>query len=152
VMYNNCGGPRLASYVNSMSRTILGDFSSEEVLGLTYKVQNYQEANLAELPHNGLSANYVERETRRAVAGVSSRSGEAPRTTGTLDAGGAVKIWPGIDIDIPTGRNEKKTEPQDVRGAVRAALGAGADGVILSRKYSEMRLSNLRAAGEALRS
>ena len=38
-----------------------------------------------------------------------------------------------------------------MRDAVRAALGAGADGVILSRKYSEMRLANLRAAGEALR-
>jgi len=66
--------------------------------------------------------------------------------------GGAVKIWPGIDIDIPTGANEKKTQPEDVRESVRAALGAGADGVLLSRKYSEMRLANLRAAGEAVRS
>jgi hypothetical protein len=61
-----------------------------------------------------------------------------------------VKVWPGIDIDIPTGLDEKKTEPQDVRAAVRAALSAGADGVILSRKYSEMRLANLRAVREAL--
>jgi hypothetical protein len=152
VMYNNCGGPRLASYVNSVSRTILGDFSPEEVLGLTYKVQNYQEANLDELPRKGLSANYVERETRRAIAGgVSAQSAESSRATGRLDGSGAVRIWPGIDIDIPTGKDEKKTEPQDVREAVRAALGAGADGVILSRKYSEMNLANLRAAGEALR-
>jgi len=64
---------------------------------------------------------------------------------------GAVKIWSGIDIDIPTGRDEKKTEPWDVREAVLAALRGDADGVILSRKYSEMRLANLRAAGEALR-
>jgi hypothetical protein len=148
VMYNNCGGPRLASYVNSISRTILGDFSPEEVLGLTYKVQNYQEANLAELPRKGLSADYVERETRRAVAGVSSHSAESASVANTL---GAPKIWPGIDIDIPTGQDEKKTEPKDVRDVVRAALGAGADGVILSRKYSEMRLPNLRAVGEALR-
>jgi len=148
VMYNNCGGPRLASYVNSISRTILGDFSPEEVLALTYKVQNYQEANLAELPRKGLSADYVERETRRAVAGVSSHSAESASAANTL---GTPKIWPGIDIDIPTGQDEKKTEPKDVRDAVRAALGAGADGVILSRKYSEMRLPNLRAAGEALR-
>ena len=63
----------------------------------------------------------------------------------------AVKIWPGIDIDIPTSKGEKKTEPQDVREAVQAALDADADGVILSRKYSEMRLSNLRAVGGALR-
>jgi len=135
VMYNNCGGPRLASYVNSVSRTIFADFTAEEVLGLTCKTLNYQETNLAGLPSQGLSANYVERETRRAIAGVQN----------------TVKIWPGIDIDIPTGRDEKKTEPRDVRDAVRAALGTGADGVILSRKYSEMRLTNLRAVGEALR-
>src|SRR5207247_7433079 len=134
VMYNNCGGPRLASYVNSVSRTIFADFSPEEVLGLTYKMQNYKETSLGDLPRSGLSADYVERETRRAAAGVS----------------GAVKIWAGIDIDIPTGRDEKKTEPQDVRESVRASLRGGADGVILSRKYSEMRLANLRAAGEAL--
>src|SRR5262249_47672630 len=102
---------------------------------MTYKIQNYKEASLSELPHKGLSADYVERETRRALASI----------------GGAVKIWPGIDIDIPTGHDEKKTEPRDVREAVRAALHVGADGVVLSRKYSEMRLANLRAAGEALR-
>ena len=32
-----------------------------------------------------------------------------------------------------------------------AAFHAGADGVILSRKYSEMRLANLGAAGEAIK-
>jgi hypothetical protein len=32
-----------------------------------------------------------------------------------------------------------------------AALRAGAPGVILSRKYSEMRLANLSGAGEAVR-
>jgi hypothetical protein len=148
VMYNNCGGPRLASYANSMSRTILGDFSADEVLGLTYKVQDYQGANLAELGRKGLPADYVARETRRAVIGVASHPDESVSASGTL---GTPKIWPGIDIDIPTAHDEKKTEPQDVREAVRAALSAGADGMILSRKYSEMRLANLRAAGEALR-
>jgi hypothetical protein len=49
---------------------------------------------------------------------------------------------------IPT---EKKTQPSDVRAAVRAALTSGAAGVILSRKYSEMKLANLAAAGEALK-
>jgi hypothetical protein len=145
VMYNNCGGSRLASYVNSVSRTIFCDFPPEEVLGFTYKTLNYQEAGLSELPRKGLSANYVERETKRAVAGVSAPSSETPPT----EAAGAVQIWPGIDIDIPTTKDEKKTEPQDVRDSVRAALNAGATGVILSRKYSEMRLANLRAAGEA---
>ena len=105
-------------------------------------------ATLAELTRKGLSADYVERETRRAVAGVSSHTAELASAANTP---GTPKIWPGIDIDIPTGQDEKKTQPRDVRDAVRAALGAGAGGVILSRKYSEMRLANLRAAGEALR-
>jgi len=62
-----------------------------------------------------------------------------------------VKIWPGIDIDIPTGANEKKTQPDDVYAAVKAAFEGGAHGVLLSRKYSEMMLPNLRAAGRAIR-
>jgi len=135
VMYNNCGGPRLAGYIRSVSRSIFADFTPEEVTSLTYRMQNYQEASFAELPERGLSSDYVARETKRALAGV----------------GGAVKIWPGIDIDIPTGQNEKKTQPEDVRNAIRAALDAGADGVILSRKYSEMKLRNLQAAGDAVR-
>lgn len=138
VMYNNCGGPRLASYVNSVSQTIFGDFAPEQTLGLTYNIQNYQgeAATLDQLSRKGLSADYVERETRRALAGVS---------------GTPIKILPGIDIDIPTSANEKKTEPQDVHDAVQATLRAGAEGVVLSRKYSEMRLANLRAVGQAMR-
>jgi hypothetical protein len=34
---------------------------------------------------------------------------------------------------------------------VKAAFEGGADGVLLSRKYSEMPLANLRAAGRAVR-
>src|SRR5262249_60386020 len=77
---------------------------------------------------------------------------------GGRGAGGAVagvswkvKIGPGIDIDIPTGPNEKKTTPDDVYAAGRAAFDGGAHGVLLSRKYSEMPLANLRAAGRAVR-
>jgi hypothetical protein len=34
---------------------------------------------------------------------------------------------------------------------VKAAFAGGAHGVLLSRKYSEMRLDNIRAAGRAVR-
>ena len=137
VMYNNCGGPRLASYAERIGYTLLGDMASpQQELEFLHRVMNYREsASLDELRTGGLSADYVARETRRALAGVKEN----------------VKIWPGIDIDIPTAAGQKKTQPQDVRDAVRAALGAGADGVLLSRKYSEMRLANLRGAGEGLR-
>ena len=62
-----------------------------------------------------------------------------------------MKIWPGIDVDIPTAATSKKTQPDDVYEAVKAAFAGGAHGILLSRKYSEMRLDNIRAAGRALK-
>jgi len=135
VMYNNCGGPRLAQYVRNVHTTLFADLRPEQVLDFTYGVQQYQEKALDLIPKEGLSADYVLRETKRAVAGVTP----------------TVKIWPGIDIDIPTGPNDKKTQPDDVYQAVKAAFEGGAHGVLLSRKYSEMKLANLRAAGRAIR-
>jgi hypothetical protein len=136
VMYNNCGGPRMARYVRNVSSTLFADLTPEETLRFIYRVQQYpNEKPLDRIAQEGLSADYVRRETARAVAGAAS----------------GLKIWPGIDIDIPTGANEKKTQPDDVYQAVKAAFETGAHGVILSRKYSEMRLDNLRAAGRAVR-
>lgn len=57
----------------------------------------------------------------------------------------------GIDVGIPTGKSSRQASPDDTYAAVTAALKAGAAGVILSRKYSEMRLANLAAAGRAAR-
>jgi hypothetical protein len=135
VVYHNCGGPRLASYVRNIRRTLFRDLKVEEVLRLHYAWLNYDEASLEELSRRGLSPDYVYREISRARAGVRGRTA----------------IYAGIDVDIPTGKDEKKTAPQDVREAVEAAFRAEADGIILSRKYSEMRLANLSAAGDAVR-
>ena len=95
-----------------------------------------KEGSYDQIPHTGLSADYVFRETKRSLAGVAG--------TNTL-------IWPGIDIDIPTEPTNSKCTPQSVKAAVLAAFRAGAPGVLLSRKYSEMRLANLSGAGEAVR-
>lgn len=134
--YNNCAGPRFAQYIRNVQSTIFRDCTPEEVLELHYKLLgNEGEPSLDKLPTSGLSADYVARETRRAIA----------------DVQGAVPIYPGIDIDIPTALNEKRTQPSDVKAAVLAAFKAGAPGVVLSRKYAEMKLTNLAGAGEALR-
>lgn len=137
--YNNAGGPRMAKYLNRLSQTLFHDATPPEFLGLYYKIMNYQEAPFDKLATTGLSPDYVARETRRALHGVA----------------GEVQIYPGIDIDVPTLINtqspEKRTSPDDVRKSIRAAFGAGADGVILSREYAEMWLANLSAAGETLR-
>jgi hypothetical protein len=135
VMYNLCGGERLAQYVRGASRSLFADLTPEQTLELTYGVQQFRGGSLAELAASGLPADYVLRETKRAIAG----------------AGPAMKIWPGIDVDIPTAAASKKTQPEDVYQSVKAAFAGGAHGILLSRKYSEMRLDNIRAAGRALK-
>lgn len=134
--YNNVAGPRFAQYIKNVQSTIWRDFTPEEVLSMHYKFLGYEgeEMNLDKLAQAGLTAKYVGRETERCIA----------------DVDGAVPIYPGIDIDLPTAMTDKQTQPSDVKQAVLAAFQAGAPGVVLSRKYSEMRLANLAAVGDAL--
>ena len=136
VVYNNCGGERYANFIRNVGSTVFRDVPKEELLRFNNHLLNYEnEAALNDLPTAGLSPDYVARETKRAIDGVH----------------GKCRILPGIDIGIPTGRNSRKASPEDTYAATKAALAAGADGVILSRKYSEMQLANLSAAGKAAR-
>jgi len=136
VIYNNCGGERMADYIDNVGDTLYADVPKQELLDFHYKVLNYQEKSLAEIPVVGLSSDYVYRESKRAHDGL---------------VGAKTQLWPGIDIDIPTSQTHSKCTPDGVRDAVLAAFRAGSDGVILSRKYSEMKLANLRGAGAAVR-
>lgn len=136
VVYNNCGGERYARFIGNVGSTVFRDVPKDELLQFNNRLLNYeQEAALDKLAAAGLSPDYVARETKRALAG----------------ADGKCKIFPGIDIGIPTGKTSRKASPEDTAAAVAAALKAGADGLILSRKYSEMNLANLSAAGRAFR-
>lgn len=136
VVYNNCGGERYANFIRNVGSTVFRDVPPEELLRFNNHLLNYgHEARWDELAAAGLSPDYVFRETQRALAGVQ----------------GKCRVYPGIDIGIPTARNSRKASPEDTYGAVVAALKAGADGLILSRKYSEMTLANLGAAGRAAR-
>ena len=136
VVYNNCGGERYANFIRNVGSTVFRDVPRDELLRFNNRLLGYgDEAPLNELATAGLSADYVFRETKRAMAGVQ----------------GKCRVLPGIDIGIPTGKNSRKASPEDTYAAVAAALRAGADGVILSRKYSEMQLNNLAAAGRAVR-
>src|SRR2546429_3592753 len=116
-MYNNCGGPRLAQYVRNAHATLFADLTPEQVLDFTYGVQQYRERPLDRIASDGLSADYVLRETRRAVAG----------------GGGPVKNWPGVDVALPPGGDDKKTQPAEVDQGVRAALPRGAHPGLPSR-------------------
>jgi hypothetical protein len=136
VVYNNCGGERYANFIRNVGTTVFRDVPKDELLRFNNRLLDYgDEAGLEHLAGAGLSPDYVARETRRALAGVQ----------------GKCRVLPGIDIGIPTGRASRKASAADTYAAVAAALKVGAHGLILSRKYSEMRLANLAAAGRAVR-
>jgi hypothetical protein len=135
-IYNNSGGPRMAEFVSQWCATIFHDAKPADLMPLYYKIMNYEH----EQPHDklftsGLSADYVNRETKRVIAAVNKEAA----------------VYPGIDIDVPTREAQKRTTPEDVFHSVKAAFSAGADGVVLSRRYSEMHFANLEAAGRAMK-
>lgn len=161
VSYDNCAGPRFHTWIANISRTLFADADVKAVYPLMLDLLQLDEGDYDQLPQSGFTADYVRRETERARASV----------------GPDCRIYPGIDIDIPVGqvdaaRNDRQRRqeaasginadatsgagltqctPESVGAAVTAALDGGAHGVVLSRKYSEMRLANLAGAGAAIR-
>ena len=98
---------------------------------------NLRERGYEELPYTGLSADYVFRETKRAVEGVKSTNAQ---------------IWPGLDVDIANVDLQfSRSSPPVVNECTKACFRGGAKGLVISRKYSEMKLANLAAVGDALR-
>ena len=146
VIYNNCAGPRFHTWVSLIGKALFADATPAEIYPLMLKLLNLNEGDFDKLAETGFSADYVLRETVRAKAGV---------------AGSDCKIYTGIDIDIPVGMKEDydltsgddltRCTREGVRDAVAAAFEGGAEGVVLSRKYSEMMLDNLSGAGDALK-
>jgi len=125
----------MARYIDNVGASMFADVPKQELLDFHYRVLDYEERGLDEIPYTGFSADYVNRETRRARGGLEG--------TKTL-------LWPGIDVDIPTAENHSKCTPFGTQNAVLAAFHGGADGVLISRKYSEMKLANLKAVGAAV--
>jgi hypothetical protein len=136
-LYNNVAGTRFLSFVKGADSAVYADLPPEATLELLYRQLNYpKEAPYDKLTAAGLSADYVERETHRAVEAV---------------AGTATQVWPGVDIDVPVSEGAGHCTPESVGRAVKAVFRAGAQGIILSRNYVEMKPENLSGAGAALR-
>lgn len=133
--YNNCAGERYADLVRNIAATIYRDMPVEDVYHMLNHQLNYEGlAELDKLATAGLPADYVRRETERALAGVKGRCG----------------ILAGIDVNVPVAETSRKATPEDTYAATLAALQAGAQGIVLSRKYAEMRKENLEGAGKAI--
>jgi hypothetical protein len=136
VLYSNCAGERIKSFADSVCGNVFGDVPKAQTLDLLYQMLDYKEAPYDKVLATGLSPDYVQRETRRTLDDV---------------AGAKVQVWPGIDIDVPVPAGASRCTPESVKQTVLAAFKGGAQGVVLSRNYSEMKPENLAGAGAALR-
>jgi hypothetical protein len=136
VLYSNCAGERMRSFEDSTRGDIFGDVPPDEMVEVLYRFLDYREAPYDRVFATGFSADYVERETRRAMAGVE---------------GSPTQVWPGIDIDVPVPPGASHCTPESVRATVEAVFRARAQGILLSRNFIEMKPENLTAAGDALR-
>ncbi len=147
ILYHDVLGPRLRSWhLDRLKQGPLAEVPLPVALELHYALRGYDpavEPGLDELTQRGLSAEYVGRETRRIVDVVQ----------------GGCPVIPGIGVDVPppTAPDDSPntapagSTPDGLRAAVRAAFEAGAEGILISREYDEMRLENLRAIGDTLR-
>ena len=135
-VYNNCAGERYHGWVNGSLGLVYGDLQPAETMNVLFQELGYQEAPYDKISATGFSADYVERETRRAVEGL---------------AGSTTQVWPGVDIDVPVAASASQCTPEGVKAAVTAAFKGGAKGIILSRNYIEMKPEHLSAAGDAIR-
>jgi hypothetical protein len=136
-VYNNVAGGRFVAFVKNARGSVFGDLPPEVALDVLYRELGYpNEATYDKLAATGFSEDYVEREVRRTVESVS---------------GHPVQVWPGVDIDVPVSAGESHCTPEGVGLAVKAAFKGGAQGIILSRNYIEMKPDNLSGAGAALK-
>jgi hypothetical protein len=143
ILYHDILGPRLRWWVlERMKDRVLKDLSLEQSLDLFYAWMGFgKEAQVAlnELEPKGMGPEYVYNETRRCVASVDGKS----------------KVIAGIGIDVPwhapEGLVAYPSDAKRLQESVFRAMDAGADGLLASREYDEIRHSSLRAFGEAVR-
>jgi hypothetical protein len=157
--YNTSAGPRFHTWIKNIARTVFGDAEPEQVYPVMLKLLGLDECPLEDLPATGFSPDYVRREIQRAVIGGEGRcvvyAGiDVNIPVGQPNGAGVTEPAPGdsalIDADTTQGDNLIKTTPDRVKAAVLAAFKGGASGIVLGRKYSEMRLENLSGVGAAL--
>jgi hypothetical protein len=145
-VYHDVAGPRIRGwFLDNARKRLFRDTSDETLLDFFYDILLYtreQVPALAELNDRGFSPDYVQTEIARLRRNVGDRA----------------KIYAGVAIDVPlvglgagsdAGMRFAST-PEGTYAATKAAFKGGADGLVISREYDEMRLENLKAAGRAV--
>lgn len=160
-VFTRAGGPRLHSQLDDVSRGVFGDGGIEETYPVLAQMMGLPIDDYDALPVTGLPAAHVERETKRAVVGNEGRCAiytglDVDVPAGLPRPGEALTRVPGDHTEADAGRlsgpDLAPSTPAMIRAAVRAAFAGGAGGIVLSRKYAEMRLTALDAVGAELRS
>ena len=55
VMYNNCGGERMALYADNIGSSLYGDLSKQGLIDFNYALMGFKERSYDQIPHTGLS-------------------------------------------------------------------------------------------------
>jgi hypothetical protein len=136
VVYNTVAGYRIQAYIRALCKGVYRGIAEQTVYDLHRQALGYDEAcTFDDLPARGFSPDYVRRESARTVDAVA----------------GKARVFPGIDVDVAAPDHVLHTTPESIGAALSAAFEAGVDGVFISRKYSEMDVSNLDGIGRALK-
>lgn len=143
ILYHDINGPRLRWWViEQMQKRWLNDMDRSEALDFFYTSLGYSEGSriaLNELEREGMGPEYVYTEMKRCASQVK----------------GTAQAIAGIGIDVPwhapDGMQPYPSDPERLQRSVFKAFEAGADGILASRDYDEMRLSSLKAFGDAIR-
>jgi hypothetical protein len=143
ILYHDILGPRLKHWVIRERKRRAGfDFTEVDLLRQFYAQFGYDPQVMpdwAALDKQGLGVPYVEKETKRCVDGLT----------------GSAKVYAGIGVDVPWhlpegGMAVFPSPPEVLEEAVLKVFEAGADGILISREYEEIRLDSLKTIGKSV--
>ncbi len=136
ITYQHQSGLIYANEMTDFHRTILRDFTPQELTPLMYKLLGLSEAPWDEVVQRGMDPDsYVYGQCEDALRGVN----------------GKAKVYMGVGVDAPRTREDQAVcTPDIVRRSVLASYRAGGHGVVFAPNYASMKLTNLDGAAEAL--
>jgi len=135
VVYHQCAGWRVRKRVEEQVRSWLGDFEAEDAFQIIKTLHGYSgQPGYAEA-EAGFTPEYVYREIDRCVREVD----------------GKCQVLSGMGFDVPHfERTIEDPDADQVYESVVRSFDAGADGLLISREYVEMKVENLKAVGRAV--
>ncbi len=132
-------GYRYHLQVEKMAQAMFPDRPLEKAYSAMNTILGWQEVPFDKLPEKSLGMDYIRRSTKSYLEYLKHE----------------IPVYPGIGIDMPSGPaghpGYHPTRPDELQDAIRTTWQCGAQGVVLSRVFGEMKHQNLVAAGEVIR-